>query len=520
MSFPNEVASEATVLLRDFPPSSEPSRRLSPETFIIPVALATKLATQIQVTTLIDLVRKVVCRIWNASHGDPATLPSRGISSPELLCDAPEIAQHFSTVITILGAIEGLVVIAACGLLSRVSLQYGRKSALLIVLVAGIMGNCMIPWSQYMPNWLANWVFLVGMLFELFSGSLPYTYVINLYIVDVCVPEDRTAALSKVAGWAALGTCISYALGGFITTKTGNPLIVFYAAAAILAVTLIYVIAFLPESFSEEKRNAASRMLSEPSMDGSSETTRFASLHIFEPLKMLIPTRSLDGTRNWRLVWCAVHLFLFMAANAYIGAAWLVLATSKYHLTPAETGLFLTIVAVSSTIVLMAIVPSLVRFLRPYYRRKIIRSLLAGEDVIHNEALESEASDRLDVHLAFMSCVAAAVFYLSAAASKTSTTLIFSAICIGLVSIHTPTTRSLVAGSVDPLKQGEALAAIEMVSNAGVVLSPIVMGSILTATIGTTPLLVFYVHLVVVLVSSALLFLVRDADRYQKPHEE
>lgn len=73
----------------------------------------------------------------------------------------------------------------------------------------------------------------------------------------------------------------------------------------------------------------------------------------------------------------------------------------------------------------MAIVPSLVRFLRPYYRRKIIRSLLAVEDVIHNEALESEASDRLDVHLAFMSCVAAAVFYLSAAASKTSTTLIF-----------------------------------------------------------------------------------------------
>lgn len=109
MSFPNEVASEATVLLRDFPPSSEPSRRLSPETFIIPVALATKLATQIQVTTLIDLVRKVFCRIWNASHGDPATLPSRGINSPELLCDAPEIAQHFSTVITILGAIEGLV---------------------------------------------------------------------------------------------------------------------------------------------------------------------------------------------------------------------------------------------------------------------------------------------------------------------------------------------------------------------------------------------------------------------------
>lgn len=43
---------------------------------------------------------------------------------------------------------------------------------------------------------------------------------------------------------------------------------------------------------------------------------------------------------------------------------------------------------------------------------------------------------------------------------------------------------------------GEALAAIEMVNSAGALLSPIIMGSILTATIDTTPLLMFRVHLV------------------------
>jgi len=40
------------------------------------------------------------------------------------------------------------------------------------------------------------------------------------------------------------------------------------------------------------------------------------------------------------------------------------------------------------------------------------------------------------------------------------------------------------------------MAAIEMVTNAGSVLSPIIMGSILTATIGTAPLFLFYIHLV------------------------
>ncbi|KAF8553674.1 MFS general substrate transporter [Imleria badia] len=483
----------------------------SPQTLLIPVTLATTLAAAIPSTTLIELVRQGVCRLWNTSHGDPAALRAGGLSSPEL-CDAPEIAQFYATVLAILGAITAIVSIAGCGIFSRISSHYGRKPAFLIVLIPAIMSSCMIAGSQNMPDWLSGWILLAGMLFGVFSG--PLGYLVDMYIVDGCVPEDRTAALSKIAGWAGLGTCVSFALGGSITTNTGNPVIVFYMAIAIYVATFIYVASFLPETFSEEKRSALSRM--RPDMDGLPATT---SLHIFEPLKMLLPTRRMDGTRNWRLTWCAAHTFLFMVAHSYASAAWLVIATSKYHFTPADTGLFLTVVSVSSTIFLMVIVPSLVCFLRPYYRREIKRSLLAEEDMINCEELESETSDHLHVHLAVASCVVKAVSFLILAASTTNRALIFSGICIGITSIHGPTTQSLIAGSVDPLKQGEALAAIEMVTHAGSFLSPIIMGSILTATIGTAPLFLFYVHLVAVLVSSALLFLVRDADRYQKPHE-
>ena len=48
----------------------------------------------------------------------------------------------------------------------------------------------MVIGSQYTPDWLADWVVLVGMLFELSSGSL-YAYLVNMYIVDACIPEDR-----------------------------------------------------------------------------------------------------------------------------------------------------------------------------------------------------------------------------------------------------------------------------------------------------------------------------------------
>ena len=40
-----------------------------------------------------------------------------------------------------------------------------------------------------MPYWLTSWVLLAGMLFEMFSG--PLGYLINMYIVDECAPEDR-----------------------------------------------------------------------------------------------------------------------------------------------------------------------------------------------------------------------------------------------------------------------------------------------------------------------------------------
>lgn len=116
--------------------------------------------------------------------------------------------------------------------------------------------------------------------------------------------------------------------------KTGNPLIVFYIAAAMFFSTFIYVASVLPESFPVEKRNELSQMRPEPSTHRSA---RFGSfLHIFGPLKMLVPTATSGGSHNWRLTWCALHTFVFTTANVYIPTAWLVLVTTKYHLTPAD----------------------------------------------------------------------------------------------------------------------------------------------------------------------------------------
>ena len=71
----------------------------------------------------------------------------------------------------------------------------------------------------------------------------------------------------------------------------------------------------------------------------------------------------------------------------------------------------------------MVIVPPLVHFLHPYYRRKAVRSLVAEEDMVNDDEVESETSDRLHVHLAVVACVIAAVSLLGAAAFMTTRAL-------------------------------------------------------------------------------------------------
>lgn len=76
-------------------------------------------------------------------------------------------------------------------------------------------------------------------------------------------------------------------------------------------------------------------------------------------------------------------------------------------------------------VTLTAIVPQLVRFLRPYYTRKSTHFPVADEGLSDNETSKVETSDHLDVHLAFVSCIFVGFSALFAAMSKTNLALFF-----------------------------------------------------------------------------------------------
>lgn len=81
----------------------------TPAIYIIPVVLGARLANSVPTSTTVYIIQQVVCRLYYQSN-DPSRIPSDGPLSDDL-CMAPGVQQEFSTLISLLGVLNGI----ACG---------------------------------------------------------------------------------------------------------------------------------------------------------------------------------------------------------------------------------------------------------------------------------------------------------------------------------------------------------------------------------------------------------------------
>lgn len=182
-------------------------KHFAPETLLIPVVFATKLANVLPSTTLYELFRQAVCRLSNASNGDQSSIVVGGLSNPEL-CDVPEVVRNIATVFVVLDVMGGIIcefvllrwllcwlmdvpAMVGSGFLNQISPRYGRKPIFLFILIMEVMWSCLIIGSQFMSDKLSDIVFFLGIFIEKFTRSFPFHYLVNMYIIDVCVPENR-----------------------------------------------------------------------------------------------------------------------------------------------------------------------------------------------------------------------------------------------------------------------------------------------------------------------------------------
>ncbi|EIW76669.1 MFS general substrate transporter [Coniophora puteana RWD-64-598 SS2] len=529
-------------------------RTFSPTARILPIAIAWQLASLLPVTTTLDVVQRIVCTIWYIRN-DPDQIPDTG-SIPVELCKNPAVSQNLSAIITVGSLFNGICAILGYSVVTLVSQRIGRKPVILVLLALGVVTNVCVVVVRFLPATLAIVCFTLWAVLGAFVNPLVVSLVINMYVVDVVNAEDRTTALSTLHGGLALGAAFSLTAGGLITTLTHQPSYVYIISIVLLVLSSAYTFFLLPESFTVEKRSELARerelaqLASASSMLSAENRTLKMRVNIIgqaavsplaalaEPLRQFKPMKQLQsGRRNWRLVWCGVYAFVESIGDGYVATALIVYLTGVAGYTPAQNGYALTMMLISGAIVMAAVIPFILTYLRPFYARHLPKrfaspidgtarygSATEGENatvaaVSGDDVTVSATSDRLDVHLVMASAFFDALGYVSFAAARSLPGHLAAIIAIGFGAGRAPAFRSLVVASVDPLKTGEALAAIEMVSRVGGFLSTLVLGSISTATISTVPQTVFYVHAAIGVLAASILLLIRDRDRWVTPSE-
>ncbi|THV07769.1 MFS general substrate transporter [Dendrothele bispora CBS 962.96] len=485
-------------------------KRYPPAVLITPVALAFRLASTLPSTTTIYIVQQVVCRQYYLAN-DPDRIPPAG-PMPDELCDAPSVQKIFSASMTVLTVLTGVGSLIAYSVLNHFTSRYGRKPGLLLTIGLQILSVSSLITSTYVPPMVELALLILWILAECVSTLSVGAFLVNLYVVDSISETTRTAALSSVYGWTVLGGAISFSVGGTLTTRSHNVLLVFWLAVSIMIVNFLYVLFVLPESFSEEKRLQLQKERAEErakrlNQTGSNFVNRLqhALASPFEPLQALKPTvDTKTGKRNWRLIVCAIHGFLAEFGTYSAVTNMITYSTAVFNYKPATTGYLLTVTSLVSVGVLTVLIPAVVHVLRPLYRR---RQSTPRDNLV--------SRDRLDIHVTMGSLVFEAASSIAYGQATNLAGHVVAIVLWGFGAGRSPVFRSIVAASVEPLKQGRTLAAIEMLSSIGSSLSPVMMGSILTATISTTPSLVFWVNGIILLIGSSVLFLIQEPPQFE-----
>ncbi|KAF8705594.1 Leo1-like protein, partial [Rhizoctonia solani] len=487
----------------------------------LPVAFLGFMSGSIAVTTSIQIVNIIACQLWYNAH-DPSKVPPSG-HIPEELCQAPEVQSLFARIIQILIIVDICGAVVTSSPIGTLSAKFGRKPIFIIIALLYAISPLVIIAALYQGSLV---LVVFSTVIAAIGGPRQLSLLTTMFIVDVS--SDPGPVLSILEGSVNFGLAISFALGGLITRWSGSLTYVFWVQAAICTVLLFYIIIAIPESFGWEKRTArAAEVAAErsrgrqrssrprlarsrsTSLERVQEGVKESASAFSRPLALIWPKRDpATGKRNKRMMLLSVGVLLAYIGSAYSSAAYLIYTTNRFHATPDQNGYMLSSVAAGKTIYLLLLFPPILKTGHRFYFK----------NYSNRTDTKSSPSSLFDVHLLAFSLFVTSLALLGIGLSPNRTLASISLMIEVLGSGAAPCISALVSASVEPLVQGEALAAIALVRSTAEFLSPIILGSILSRTATTRlPQLVFFVSSIFLLLAVGIITLVRDTDKYTPP---
>lgn len=487
-------------------------------------------------------------------------------------CQIPEIAKLAGEIVTSARVLNAVITVLCLTMYSDMLSRFGRKP--MFAFVAFCLTCSMVSFGVGaairgpfgMALIVLNWAFS-GL------GSQPLLQLtFQSYIVDCVKTEERSPTFALLGSATFTGLAISSLTSAGLTKYTNVPLLPFWFGSAFFTLMFLYSVFILPEALTPERREElmaaneatqegnnggakASEQRNGPAdgygsdEDGSSDEEDDSKLDVFSrrfnffrKLAILLPARDANtGKRDYRLFVLAIAFTIYRIAGLYTNDLLLLTTTGSFGFTGAENGVLVGFITASKAVLLMGILPFVIRHGRTKYAEwtasrssvhpsggqsesaRLLRnsdrtasyatqnSTLSGS-IAGDEDEGPDGSERFDLYFAAASFTVDAIALVGVGSSRAVWQLYASTALLAISAAGGPSVQSISTQIAAKALTDQVLSAFALIDNAGAVLSPLILGSIYSATARTLPSLAWFVSAGLFITAAGILLCMPSAN--------
>ncbi|KAI0066006.1 MFS general substrate transporter [Artomyces pyxidatus] len=453
----------------------------------------------------------------------------------------PAVQAAVTTLVLIVTTVEGVLGSLTAAAWGSFSDRYGRTRVIGVNIGSLMLSDMIlisaITWPQYIPG--GHWAMVFGsFLMGALGGRIASLAGTNAYLADFTDAASRSRIFSFFLGLVYVGVAVGPSLASLVIQLTGQPITIFYVSASIQALIMLLNWLVIPESILPTQmkisriKHATQKALKRQTH--SVIGTLKDSLSFLRPLLVFFPHRVENGdtpakgrARNWSLTWLAMGFFL---DTMIVGAApyWLQYAAGTFGWDSVKVGYWVSLLAVSKSLFLSLALPLIIKLFTP---KSTVRLPISPSEPLSSvpSASPRSSSPRMrghshipafDLAVCRVSLVLQALSYVMMAALPAAG-FIASPVVGAFGSGFTPALQSLTLELYmqrGGTESGELFGALSVVQALGTqIAGPAFFGLIYMKTVAILPQAMYFISVIVALLTLGMMCLVRLPKIYEIP---
>ena len=425
----------------------------------------------------LNLLLMLICRPYLAGEckdGTPVPLDPfvPGVDNPQ--CHKiPQVQAATANFILYMNLISGLLAAISSPILGALSDRYGRKLIIAATSMGTLVGEVIIIFAAKFPDQVSvNWV-LAGQAFDGVFGSFIAVMALSFaYTSDCYPPSERHVKFAYLYGCLFTGIALGPLISAYVIKATGTLMTMLWVAFICHTVFIAFILLAVPESLSRRRRHAAQEKhrIAKEETGSVSWLRTLREINLFAPLKILYPTGpGSDGAvRTNLLLLASVDTIIFGVA---MGAMTIVIIYSEYLFdwTNLDTSIFVSVVNSCRVVVLFVILPSVTRLVR-------------GK--ASSRPLNNHGTDRLDLYIIRIAVFFDMLGYLGYTFARSGPHFTVSGVITAVGGMGSPTITSALTKHVPADRTGQLLGAMGLLHSLARVVSPTLLNTIFSVTVG------------------------------------